>query len=691
MEILKELHASITKACEASFDNVYKKLESELAVREANLREAEEDGSAAREAAEHRIQGLQNQISVLQEEIKRYEVDPKDLEFPVDFANLQDEFAPKNIWNNHHDKKDQLQEILDHKYTTLYTSLQTFSKSWTSLKAKVLQHKKKLRCWERLLERDEFTCFLPNGEPVTFRKVPNVGFSDTTKSAAPISEAAPPSELEATQDSVAGTSITESVQNEDCPTNVKPMVKIEEGSQSVNRPNPPEPGCATRNPPSSESSSDIIPPLPHLQSRKRKRVAAASHAHPMETAPKQPVLVKNEPASSSPMQHSAFSLGQHLPSTQDLDEIGDTVQTPTKRNAHREVHWEDSGMENESSGTGIQQTQSDRPFQQSSVLRLVDGNARKDKFYRQESGMKKQKLTNHRAVFSMAEDGDAEEDGSYSKRHLPKSTPAAPHTRPSQSKGDGKTTQSRLQGLLEGSLPSKSPLEPANDIHGPGNSLGSIRNAAARRHRLTTEYLSSRKQSGDSATETDSQNFPEVRPEDEPYRSLPLSRLSLEHFKINPARNQGLDYAYDTVVRKKDDRKCISGCTRPGCCGDRFRAMARLGGLPANNSTEQTEEDQRALEEYVGEDRHLLDGLSGQDRDNLLVEARARTLANQYGRHRHTHQRAQSPPGFWRTDMPDTQEMKSDREAAQRLERGKVEERYREAMRPGGLWTWADE
>ena len=678
MEILKELHASIAEACEASFDNAYKKLESQLAVREANLREAEEDGLAAREAAEHRIQGLQSQISVLQEEIKRYEVEPKDLEFPVDFANLQDEFAPKNIWNNHHDNKDQLQEILDHKYTTLYTSLQTFSRSWTSLKAKVLQHKKKLRCWERLLERDEFTCFLLNGESVTFRKVPNVEFSNTTKSTAPIPEAAPSSE-------------PEPVQNEDCPTNVKPKVKIEEGSQSVNRPNQPEPGRATRNPPSSESSWDIIPALPDLQSRKRKRVVAASHAHPMETAPERPVLVKNEPVSSSPMQQSAFSLGQHLPSTQDLDEIGDTVQTPTKRNAHREVHWEDSGMENESSGTGTQQTQSDRPFQQSSVLRPVDGNARKDKFHRQEPGMKKQKLTDHRAVFSMAEDGDVEEYGSYFRRHLPKSTPAAPHTRPTQSKGDGKPTQSRLQGLLEGSLPSKSPLESAKDLHVPGNSRGSIKNAAARRHRLTTESLSSRKQSGDSATETGSQNFLEVRPEDEPYRSLPLSRLTLEHFKINPARNQGLDYAYDTVVRKKDDRKCISGCTRPGCCGDRFRAMARLGGLPVNNSTEQTEEDQRALEEYVGEDRHLLDGLSGQDRDNLLVEARARILANQYGRHRHTHQRAQSPPGFWRTDMPDTQETKSDREAAQRLERGKVEERYREAMRPGGLWTWADE
>lgn len=119
--------------------------------------------------------------------------------------------------------------------------------------------------------------------------------------------------------------------------------------------------------------------------------------------------------------------------------------------------------------------------------------------------------------------------------------------------------------------------------------------------------------------------------------------------------------------------------------------MARLGGLPAKSPSEQEEEDQRLLEEYVGEDYHLLEGLSARDRDHLLIEARARAIANRYGKHRHNHQRARSPPGFWRTDMPSTQELETDREAAQRQDREKVEERYREAMRPGGLWTWADE
>ena len=687
MEILKELQDSIAEACEASFDNAYKKINSQIAARDAGMRQAEVDGSAAREAADHKIQELQNHISVLQGELKCYEVDSKDLELPVGLANLEDEFAPENIWSNHHDV-DQLRRILDQKYTTLYTNFQTLAGSYTSLKAKVLQHKKRLQYCDKRLQRNEFTYVL-NGEPVTFRKVLNVETGTTTNSKIPGSRARPRSEVESTQGSVPGTWPAEPFQNQDTTIHANTKFKVGESSQPKNSTTRPKSRHATHDPLSSESASDIVPPLPDLQNRKRKRVVAASHAHPTESAPDRPVHVKNEPMSSSPSQNPAYSHGQHLPSTQDLDEIGDTVQTPTKRNVHREVHWEDSGMEYKLRGASTQQTQSGQPIQQPSVLRPIDGNARKDKTRGQESGAKKQKLTNHRAVYSMAEDGDAGEYGGHS-RHLPKNTPAM-HVRSSQSKVDGKATEDRLQGLLEGSLPSKSPLASARALHGPQYPRGLSRSFSSRKHPPTIQSPSSQKPSYGSATETESQNSLEVRPEDEPYRSLPLNRLNLDHFKINPARNEGLDFAYDAVVRKKDERKCISGCTRPGCCGDRFRAMARLGGLPANTSAEQAKEDQRILEEYVGEDRHLLDGLGGQDRDDLLVEARARILANQYGRHRHTHQRARSPPGFWRTDMPDTQEMESDREAAQRLEREKVEERYREAMRPGGLWAWADE
>ncbi|KAJ6127463.1 DNA repair protein Sae2/CtIP [Penicillium sp. IBT 18751x] len=687
MDILKELHASIAEACDASFDHAYKEIDSQIAARDARLRQAEVDGSVAREAADRKIQDLQNQITVLQGELKCFEVDAKDLELPAGLANFEGEFAPENIWSNHHDLS-QLRKIFDQKYTTLYTNFRTLAGSYTSLKAKVLQHKKKLQYCDKRLQKDEFTYIL-NGEPVTFRKVFNKETGATNNSNILGSRARPWSEVESTQGSVSGTWPAGQCQIRDAPTHANPNFKVEESSQPMNVTTQTRFRHATHDPPSSESSSDIVPPLPDLQSRKRKRVGAVSHAHPAESAYGRPLHVKNEPMSSSPVQNSAFSHGQHLPSTQDLDEIGDTVQTPTKRNVHRDVRWEDSGMENELGVTNTEKIQPGRPFQQLSVLRPIDGNARKDKTVGPESGVKKKRLTNHRAVHSMAEDGDAGEHGGHS-RHLPRNTTDL-RARSLKPKVDGKPTEDRLQGLLEGSLPSKSPLASAEALRGRESPQNISRNSTSRKQPPTTLSPTSQKPSDDSVTETESHKSLEVRPEDEPYRSLPLTRLNLDHFKINPAQNEGVEFAYDAVVRKKDDRKCISGCTRPGCCGDRFRAMARLGGFPSNTSAEQTKEDQRILEEYAGEDRSLLDGLDGQERDDLLVEAKARLLANRYGRHRHTHQRARSPPGFWRTDMPDTQEIESDREAAKRLEREKVEERYREAMRPGGLWVWADE
>ncbi|KAL4900051.1 DNA repair protein endonuclease SAE2/CtIP C-terminus-domain-containing protein, partial [Aspergillus multicolor] len=179
----------------------------------------------------------------------------------------------------------------------------------------------------------------------------------------------------------------------------------------------------------------------------------------------------------------------------------------------------------------------------------------------------------------------------------------------------------------------------------------------------------------------------EALPDDEPYRARPPQRLGLEHFKINPEYNNGLDYAYDTVIRKRDERKCASGCTRPGCCGEKFSAMVRFG-IPADASG-RAMCDREILGEFLGEDKNV-DMLSSEARDNLLVEAKARVFANRFGKHRHQHHRPGTPPGFWRTEMPGTQEIEEDREGAHRLEREKVQERYREALRPGGLWKFAD-
>ncbi|KAJ5619581.1 hypothetical protein N7510_003565 [Penicillium lagena] len=701
MEVLKELHASVAGACEASFDNAYRHLNSSLARYDERVREAEHNAlmaSQAKKADEDQIQALQYEVSVLQTELKRYEVGPKDLELPQKFANLEDEFSPKHVWENHlnhaHPETDRLPKGVEAKYTALYDNLQTFIQTWSGLKARVLQHKKKLRHWDRQLERDEFT-LVRNGLPVTFRKVSSD--LDKRKHKTPVSSRKR-SHSKSNEASEAPSNDHNASPNQNLAADRNSNIKTEQQSQSITRSEPPEPPSTqsssprrdlTSSEPGSFEGQDALPSVPP---QKRNRMPwktpsknnALPHSHSRGVVPDQPVFIKSEPLSSSPVRQPSQSLGQLPPGTQDLDEIGITVPTPTKRKAEsRNVYPQDTQASHgdfDLTQPCPQRIRPDDQLPQPSVLQPIDGNARTLNVSEHVSDTKRRRQMDmdQRAIPSLAEDGDR---GDWDMG-LP------------NAKASSNISRRRLHDLLEGSLPTKSylgsPHTTTITVQGPtdGRPTPPRTRASCRSSTPVPALPQSERKTG---TQTSPDDLPpEVRPEDEPFRALPLDRLTLNHFKINPARNQGVDYAYDAVVRRKDDRKCLLGCTRPGCCGDHFRGLARLGGLP-NAIEANQEEEQRILEEYMGDDQHLLAGLSGQDREDLLVEARARIMANQYGRHRHTHQRAQTPPGFWRTEMPDSQEEECDRKAARRLEREKVEERYREAMRPGGVWQWADE
>ena len=191
-----------------------------------------------------------------------------------------------------------------------------------------------------------------------------------------------------------------------------------------------------------------------------------------------------------------------------------------------------------------------------------------------------------------------------------------------------------------------------------------------------------------------------VLPDDEPLRARPLNRLGPDHFKINPDYNQGLDYAFNEVVRNHEQRKCLPGCTKDNCCGSKFRKLVEIGGLPtprtsglwSSSPPEHAEADQRLLAEYLGDDNHgRLAQMSEPEKRDLLLDAKTRYFADKHGRHRQAYERRSTPPGFWRTDMPTTQEVAEDRESARKMERRRVEEMYREAMRAGGRWMFRDE
>lgn len=178
----------------------------------------------------------------------------------------------------------------------------------------------------------------------------------------------------------------------------------------------------------------------------------------------------------------------------------------------------------------------------------------------------------------------------------------------------------------------------------------------------------------------------------EPLRSRPLDKLEPGDFVINSNHNQGLGFAFNDVVRGKEKRRCLQGCTKPECCGNAFRTFIQMTNDNRGPPTmSQEEADEKLLEEFLGDNAHKIQNMSRDERDELLLQAKTRELANTSGKHRYVHERRRSPVGFWQTDFPSTQEHAEQLEAARVAKREEVEKRYAQAMRPGAMWKFRDE
>lgn len=188
-----------------------------------------------------------------------------------------------------------------------------------------------------------------------------------------------------------------------------------------------------------------------------------------------------------------------------------------------------------------------------------------------------------------------------------------------------------------------------------------------------------------------------INPDDEPLRSRPLHRLNITDFKVDP-RYASLGYEYRETIRKRDERRCLPGCTKP-CCHS-IRKMAVANVMPSLNRSralfdddeDTMDDDEFTLRGYLGKGyTQMIRSANAEEKNKMLIEARAKAFADKHGKHRQVFERRASPPGFWRTDMPTTQEEEEDRKEADRQERQIVEERWREAMRGGGRYMFRDE
>ena len=279
----------------------------------------------------------------------------------------------------------------------------------------------------------------------------------------------------------------------------------------------------------------------------------------------------------------------------------------------------------------------------------------------------KRERVDRRKISILSEDGED---------HLNRATKPSPHMTP------GDNVKQRLGALLE---------EPTLDRQ----QLSTRRPPAARTPRLQAPRTSPKPSPVRETPTVHTAGYkpplghlpppPAALPEDEPLRARPLPTLNLDDFRINPAF-MGTDYAFSETFRGREQRRCLPGCTRPDCCGNAFRKAVEMGAVHSTKS------DAEVLEAYLGRNyNQILTAYNPAKRKDLLIQARAHAFANQYGKHRQAYERPRSPPGFWRTGMPSTQEAEEDRAKAHEMERQKVEERWREAMRDGGRWLFRDE
>ena len=727
MDVLKQLHTSVAQSFEKSFDNAYRDLNVELARRDDRTKEAEE--------AAARVQKLEHEIARLKDKQHPCEVDPKSKRFST---SMQETYGPEHVLGYlddsgmddlHPEVKVQIMET-GVKYRGLYKHFNELIEVCGTLRAKVDSHKQKLVQWHDRITREEFTIEL-SGAPVKFQRVHGApGTRDQLQ--------LPPSGLERLPSEPVNHRARAEASTLDM-NQPKPELLEDPKEQAIRHKHDvgsvPGPHYTTELPESASTNSDVPSTSEETVSNgcssdtstgttardlKRKRVQLPERA--AESSPnddstegrlQRPIVIKSESMSSSPLRN--FS-GYRAPTgSQDLDEIGSSVETPTKKNrSNRNYHNQGDPSGNsapEQDYENFQRHESEwRTPRQSGALRPIDNNSRVVKFSDQRSTKPKRnpEKTAKYAIPSIAEDGEnyVNVDTQRTGKPLCGANESLPNT-------NNAPAQQRLQDLLESPLPSRLPLnaqrspgQPANmsqsSARGSGgvvdqNSSDNRWNISATNPRPLQEVQEPRVRTTvahiQEPTSVDAHvSQTEVRTGNRPYRDRPLEQLELSHFKINSEYNHGLDFAFDTVVRKKDERKCMSGCTRPGCCGEKFLSMARIGGLPTNLEGSSLEsEERKILEGYLGEDKHLLDIMDPKDRAGLLHEAQARLLADACGKHRHNHPRSNTPPGFWRTDMPDTQELERDREEARKQEREKIHERYREARRPGGLWKFADE
>ncbi|KAG5644445.1 hypothetical protein DXG03_008540 [Asterophora parasitica] len=161
-------------------------------------------------------------------------------------------------------------------------------------------------------------------------------------------------------------------------------------------------------------------------------------------------------------------------------------------------------------------------------------------------------------------------------------------------------------------------------------------------------------------------------------------------FEIDPARNGGLNFQYDEVVRTREDRRRMNAgdCE---CCRDYYEA---IGPLPNRLQAPLWRSPPATPAKLCTRHHHLSASASkvssNQAHQNPKADGtssnRCEEIASHrqaISRHRHHWERAKTPPGYWNIGFPDTQETEEINERAREMHRKKLDSIERAAEEGG--------
>ncbi|QKX64331.1 uncharacterized protein TRUGW13939_11505 [Talaromyces rugulosus] len=600
MDTLRRLQSSLAAHYEHAFDEAHRTLAVEISTRDSRIHELETLNRLLQDAntdEKSRVRELERQINQLEEDISNNQKEPNQEGLEKKLLALRSTYNAEQLTRDLTESRldttsrkfDKALQQMESCYDAIFHEVWTLLGVTDSLRTQVKRHKERATQWQRWYHQN------------------NRDSKGQTRTMADTQEPSHPNQ--------AGTH-----------------------TRRTSSSRPLDPANNLDMNPVTSTTSEAAP----AKSRATTDVGV-SHGHESF------VRIKPEPIPSSPILDIPSSREADAAGTQDLDDVGNLVDTPKRQSTHKEVE-------------PLETINYDRRDKRLHALQPRDSNQMPSS---REFSSKRRKVSDRGSgnISSVSEDGE----------HVLKHRTSSHEDTPTKTINRHPQTHSRLDELLE-----ERPHAHRQSFDYPGA-------PSERRARGHSSNMAPAPKPV-HGPEVDGERDLESIVQSVPYRDRPVDLLDLNCFKPNPARNEGLDYAFKEVVRNRDLRKCVPGCMRPDCCGNKFRAMVRAGGVKFE------EKDRALLEEHLGENkRHTLDEMSETERRDLFIEVKARALADQFGRHRPSHDRPRSPPGFWRADMPSTQELAKDRREADRMERDKIIERLQEAMRPEGLWKFADE